>query len=151
MDHQKFLNILEVYDDNINASNELKVFSGDRYERSIDGMKENFTRFGLENNITIFHGDAETLDYLKPGDVSCIVTNPPYGMRIANPGVVKALYKNLARSCADKHIEEIVAITPRRHQWITSFTSNGYKLDFMQRFYFGRLNVYMMRLKAKTD
>lgn len=149
LDYQKFLKTVEVYKDNILHDNKITILAGDRYQRSVDGMKQNFSLFGFENEISVFHGDAEFLDYLNPGDVNCIVTNPPYGMRIGNPGVVKALYKNFARTCADKHIDEIVAITPRRHQWITSFTSNGYKLDFMQRFYFGRLNVYMMRLKAK--
>ena len=151
LDYQEFLKRCELYKENVMNNNELEIMAGDRYPKSIAGMKQNMAFLGVENDITIHHGDAEDLTYLNIGDAPCIVTNPPYGMRIGNPGIVKALYKNFARSCAEKQVEEITAITPRRHHWIVSFTSHGYKVDYMQRFYFGRLNVFMIRVKAKTN
>lgn len=146
LNYENFLNILELYKAKALPSNDIDIRSADRYEKSVAGMQQNISQFGLDDEIRIHQGDAENLNYISKGEISCIVTNPPYGMRIANPGVVKALYKNFARACAEKEINEIVAVTPRRHHWIVSFTSQGYKLNFLQRFYFGRLNVFMLRL-----
>ncbi len=148
LNYENFQKLLEVYKDKVLPASDCDIRSADRYERSISGMEQNITHFGLENDIRIQPGDAENLDYLEKGEAPCIVTNPPYGMRIANPYVVKMLYTNFARACMNKEVKEIVAVTPRRHHWIVSFTSQGYKLNFMQRFYFGRLNVYMMKLSV---
>ena len=148
---KEFQNVLEVYRGNTLPENKYRIISADKYAKSVTGMRQNFSGFGLENDIRAVQGKADHLSYIEPGEMPCIVTNPPYGMRIGNPQVVKALYSNFARACAEKQVEEVVAITPRRHHWIVSFTSNGYKLDHLQRFYFGRLNVYLMRLKADKN
>ena len=146
LEHDEFLKIRDDYKAGITDHCDINIQAADRFYKSVTGMKENFAHFGLLDDIRLHRGNAENLRYINPGEVKCIVTNPPYGMRIANPGVVKALYKNFARACAEKEIEEIVAVTPRRHHWIVSFTSQGYKLNYLQRFYFGRLNVVMLRL-----
>lgn len=121
-----------------------RILASDRYSKSISGMKSNFRHLGLEADILVQTGRAESLHYVQPGQYPCVVVNPPYGVRMGSPQRIKQLYSQFARACADKQIKEVAALTPRKDSWIKSFIHVGYHITMVQRVLFGRLNAYMI-------
>ncbi len=124
------------------------IRAGDRFMKSVSGMKQNLAHFGWENNVTLYHGIAENLNYLEDDAVKCIVTNPPYGLRIGSPHVIDLIYQNFAQACARKGIREVTALTPRKRSWLSSFRKAGYKEDLCMKITFGNLPVFIIRVKS---
>jgi len=87
---------------------ELEVMAADVSLKNVEGMKANVRAEGAE--VTVFHGDARTLNYVKKGEVDVIITNPPYGIRMGNPRAIKHTYYAFANSVKEKKIEEVVSI-----------------------------------------
>lgn len=123
----------------------IKVLAADRFRKNVDGMIRNFRHFGVESHITAIQGLAETLDYIDRGDFDCIVTNPPYGMRIGSVKLTEQLYRNFAKACASKQSREVIALTPLKKTWIRSFMENGYSISHSRLTQYGNLHVNILK------
>ena len=73
------------------------------------------------------------------------MTNPPYGLRLANPDIVDKLYLRFARAAADQGIEEIVVLTPRKAAMQYALGRAGYKPVHTRRVLYGRLSTALIR------
>ncbi len=125
------------------------IHAADRFMKSIDGLKANLHHLDLRDKVTIHHGIAENLNYLPKDTVRCVVTNPPYGLRIGRPFVIDLIYKNFALACARKGIHEVTALTPRKRSWVSAFENAGYTEEVCMKIVFGRLQVFLLKVARK--
>lgn len=123
----------------------IRVTGADRFMKNVTGMKQNAARFGIQDHIKIRQGLAETLSYIEKGEYDCIVTNPPFGMRIGSTRITEQLYRNFAKACAEKEVREVMGLTPLKRTWISSFMENGYSIAHSRIVLFGNLHVTFLK------
>ncbi len=117
----------------------------DKYPRSVEGMRGNFAEQGLADDIRVWEDMAETLDGIEVGEYDTLVTNPPYGIRIGNPRVVRRLYDAFPMAALDKGIREIVVTTPRRTFICEALTGAGYDVVETREIRYGGLWSWIVR------
>ena len=111
------------------------------FEKHLRGARKNAESAGVSDTVAFKKGDAAKLeDY---ADV--IVTNPPYGNRIANPRVVHRLYNDFAKRAAELGIPRITTITSRWKWMESALTSAGYKIEKSKFVLYGRLHTHLIR------
>jgi tRNA (guanine6-N2)-methyltransferase len=86
---------------------ELRLVGVERFRKHLRGAKLNSNKAGVADTIDYIQGDATKL-CLKQADV--LVTNPPYGLRIARKGIIEELYEGFLKSAKDV-VDRIVVIT----------------------------------------
>ncbi len=113
------------------------------YRKHVRGFEENARSACVYDTVKIIQGDATKLE--EEADV--IVTNPPYGNRIANPRVVRELYFGFARRAAELGIPRIVTITSR-WKWMEDALQNaGYRIDKSKFVLYGKLHTHLIRAR----
>ncbi len=96
----------------------------ERFRKHLRGAKMNSSVAGVVDTIDYVQGDATRLP-LKRGDV--IVTNPPYGLRIAKKGIIEELYEGFLRS-AKGVVKRVVVITAEHRIMKEKAMKLGYKI-----------------------
>lgn len=127
---------------------ETKLGACDKYPRSVEGMRGNFAAQGLFDDIHAWEDMAETLDRVEVGEYDTLVTNPPYGIRIGNPRVVRRLYDAFPKAAMDKGIREIVVTTPRRAYICDGLIAAGYEIAESRQIRYGGLWSWIVRAIA---
>ncbi len=78
-----------------------KITCMDKDPRHIEGARLNAAAARVESRIDFRVGDARRMhEILGESSVDVVVTNPPYGIRLGDPGAVRSLYTAFARSLA---------------------------------------------------
>ncbi len=124
---------------------DVRICSADRFRKNLNGMRMNFEAVGVGSELFSCLGNAETLDYIGRGEYSLVVTNPPFGLRIANPSVVRRLYEKFPKAAAKKGIEEIVMLTPKRRVVAQCLENAGYEISHCRRILYGRLESFIVK------
>ncbi len=72
----------------------MKIRGVEKFRKHLEGAKANARSAGVADTIEFTLGDATRLE----GSYDCIVTNPPYGLRIARKGIIAKLYGRFAEA-----------------------------------------------------
>lgn len=94
-----------------------RVIGVDWESEAVDGARRNAVHNGLSDRISILHGDARALhSLLSPGSVDIIVTNPPYGIRLAKTTDFRSLYGRFLEAAYEvlKPAGKLVVLVGRR-------------------------------------
>ncbi len=75
-------------------SDKMEIYGIEKFRKHIEGARRNAENAGVADTIDFRLGDATKMS----GVYDCIVTNPPYGLRIARKGVIKDLYEGFCRA-----------------------------------------------------
>ncbi len=65
----------------------------EKFKKHLEGAKQNAENAEVKECIKFFHGEIEKIKLNQ--EFSCIITNPPYGIRIGKKGTIPKLYENL--------------------------------------------------------
>ncbi|MEM5803733.1 MAG: THUMP domain-containing protein [Candidatus Aenigmatarchaeota archaeon] len=109
-------------------SNNIKIIAGDKSQTCINGAKENASINKLQDFIEFKILDATKLEkYIS--NVDKIVTNPPYGVRIAKKVNLKDFYKRFLLSANNVLNERMVIITLKANMFRNIvFSTKKYKI-----------------------
>lgn len=102
----------------------------------------------LAGRIEFIHGDATRLkEYLEPESVDVVVSNPPYGIRMGDPGFVRRLYKRLAPSLYNAMSPggRAVLITADAGSLARELSKAGFKITHRRRVRHGDLWAMIIR------
>ena len=110
----EFRKVREKYNSLIEEK-ELKIEGCDLFKKHVDGAKLNAERAGVK--IKFFRGDATKIKL----DYDVIITNPPYGLRIASKGVVKKLYEGFAENLKRGNWRKLVMLTAESKLFLEYF------------------------------
>ncbi len=72
------------------------------------------------------------------------VFNPPYGIKVANPRVVRRLYHGLARTLARVVEDTVVTVTPRKGWMVEAMEEHGFRLVHDRWVRHGGLDVRLL-------
>ncbi len=76
-----------------------RVLGFDHDREAVDGARHNSTQNALQHRIAVQHADARGIHQLiEPGSVDAIVTNPPFGIRLARRADFRSLYGRFLES-----------------------------------------------------
>lgn len=78
----------------------IKIFASDINENFLEGAKKNAKAAKVENLINFKIADARNLDKFYNFEIDKIVTNPPYGVRIAKEKNLKSLLSKFLESAS---------------------------------------------------
>ncbi|MFW7381051.1 MAG: THUMP domain-containing protein [Oligoflexus sp.] len=117
---------------------------GERSPKKVAGTALNLERLNLKEQVTLVHGNARRLSYLKPRH-PLVVTNPPYGIRVMRPSEVDELYRDFADALLHAEVQEVVAITPKKHSWLDSFAKAGYHLISIREILYGDMPAFIIK------
>ena len=109
----------------------------EKYGKHVAGARKNAESAGVEDTVTFKVGDASKIDV----DADIIVTNPPYGQRIARPKVVSELYYKFAESAAERNIPKITTVTSRWKWMEDALQQAGYKIKKNFFVLYGKLHT----------
>jgi len=92
--------------------------SGERYElrgfdlceKHVRGAVKNAKNAGVGDTVSFWVGDACKKESY-PEEIGTVVTNPPYGLRIASKKFIEKIYEKFTRTLADLGFERLVLIT----------------------------------------
>ncbi|GIX06988.1 MAG: hypothetical protein KatS3mg115_1391 [Candidatus Poribacteria bacterium] len=124
---------------------DVRIGACDHSPKNVRGMLANFQAFGIAGEVRVWQDDARLLKGVQAGEYRLIVTNPPYGLRIGNPRVVRELYRAFPLAAQDRGVEEIVLITPQRGWAQESLEAAGYRITETFRFLYGSLETFLLR------
>ncbi|MFP4329344.1 MAG: methyltransferase [Alkalispirochaetaceae bacterium] len=80
---------------------DLEILGSDYDEQSVEGARANAAACGLADRVALFGANAlERSKTVEPGSVSAIVTNPPFGVRMAKETNMRAFYHAFLREAA---------------------------------------------------
>ncbi len=103
-DQQEFQRIKDEFDSNIQKF-KVDVHGCDLFRKHVEGAKLNAKEAGVDVNF--FVGDATKVNL----DYDVIVTNPPYGLRIASKKVLDKLYRGFAENLLKSSWKKLVVMT----------------------------------------
>ena len=103
---------------------DLNLVGVERFRKHLRGAKINSEVAGVADTIDYVQGDATRL-CLKRADV--IVTNPPYGLRIARKGLIEELYEGFLKSAVN--VDRIVVITAEHKILKEKAEKLGYRFE----------------------
>ncbi len=115
---------------------DLNLVGVERFRKHLIGAKMNSERAGVLDTIDYIQGDATRL-CLKRGDV--IVTNPPYGLRIARKGIIERLYEGFLESA--RVVNRLVVITAEHRILREKAERLGYRIEEEKWVRYGGLNT----------
>jgi tRNA (guanine6-N2)-methyltransferase len=73
--------------------NKMELHGVEKFKKHLDGAIRNAESAGVIDTVDFRQGDATKLD----GIYDCIITNPPYGLRIASKRMIKNLYEKFIK------------------------------------------------------
>ncbi len=115
----------------------------DKSARHIDGAEMNAKAALVHNRIRFLVGDATSLsDYFKEIDI--ITTNPPYGIRLGKPSLVKQLYYKFVLSL-EKIVKKRVTVITTEHKFFEEQLMRiGWRIIHNRRVMHGNLYPYII-------
>ena len=122
---------------------DLSLVGVERFRKHLRGAKINSEVAGVANTIDYIQGDATRL-CLKGADV--IVTNPPYGLRIARKGLIEELYGGFLKSAKDI-VDRIVVITAEHRIMKEKAEVLGYRIEEERWVKYGGLDTKVFVLR----
>lgn len=122
----------EVFENDV----DLNLVGIERFRKHLIGARMNSDRAGVLDTIDYVQGDATRL-CLKKGDV--IVTNPPYGLRIARKGMIEKLYEGFLESAS--FASRLVVITAEHKILREKAERLGYRIEEERWVRYGGLNT----------
>lgn len=135
-------------DSSIDWGRELRILGSDRFKKHVEGARKNAKMLKLDEKLQFFKLNVRNLSK-RVGEVDTIVTNPPYGLRIANPVEVKRVYEDFMRE-ASKILKEdgvIVLLSPRDDFIEPSASNYGFRYNFKRKIEYGKLPVFIYRYR----
>jgi len=123
------------------------VHGVERFPGHVLGATGNIKAAGLTEHVVIHAGLAEETDLLLPrrreDDVRqrLVVTNPPFGRRVANPRQVDAIYRAVTLSWARADVRRVVTLAERAASMADSLTAAGYTIERRSRAVYGATPV----------
>ena len=116
----------------------------EKFEKHLKGAVENARNAGVEDTIKFRLGDATAIE----GSYDCIVTNPPYGLRIGSKRIVKKLYEKFVQRVAEcMHTEsKFVIITPEEKILTRATKMAGLKIKEKMNVMYGGLRVKIFKI-----
>ena len=86
----------EKIDEKINRDIDVEIYAFDKFIKHVRGAEANATRASVRNLIKFARVDLEWLDVkMEEKSVDVIVTNPPYGLKVADPEEAEKCHKLL--------------------------------------------------------
>lgn len=80
---------------------QIDLSGSDRYEEATEGSQQNMAHFGLADRIPITQVDVRDLSqYIDAESLDYVVTNPPFGLRMAQKVDLKAFYLHALQEIA---------------------------------------------------
>ena len=107
----------------------------EKFRKHVEGAKRNAENAGVSNLINFDVGDVKDVK----GSYECIVTNPPYGLRIARKGVIKKLYDTLCKTLKRCLIGKAVLITSEDKVMEKCLKENSLKVEHERYVKYGGL------------
>lgn len=92
------------------------VFGVERFRRHLRGAHDNARRAGVWDRLRFIGGRAEQLDRVGPLDAyrgATVVTNPPFGRRVASVATIERLYRDAAAAFARAGVARVVTLAER--------------------------------------
>ena len=96
---------------NSSAAPRLQIYGYDIDALSVKIAQANSTRAGLERHVHFAKSDFRTLDFSKMSNTT-IITNPPYGERLATTEEAAAIYRDLGEKFRQTTESSLYIITP---------------------------------------
>ncbi|HEX28485.1 TPA: class I SAM-dependent RNA methyltransferase [Candidatus Poribacteria bacterium] len=127
-----FSQIMAQIDGGIRWGIELRIYGSELFEKHVEGAIMNAHSAGVEDKVKIYRHDVSALSELfRPGSVDVIVTNPPYGMRIADVKRAAEIHRSLLRSGFDLLREggRMVLVTTHKNLIFSVAENLGFKID----------------------
>ncbi|NPA86652.1 MAG: class I SAM-dependent RNA methyltransferase [Candidatus Diapherotrites archaeon] len=118
------------------------IYGADLFWKHVRGCGENVRSAGARR-VSCLRWDATRLEEL-PFTPKYVVTNPPYGLRIARPEVVYELYREFARSAKAAGVERIVLITTKWKKMLESLEGAGFSAEVKGEILYGKLPVKLI-------
>ncbi len=106
----------------------------ERFPGHVHGAVGNIGRAGMTNHVVVHSGLAEETHELLPARVDgderdrLVVTNPPFGRRVASPRQVDAIYRGAAESWARADVRRVVTLAERAASMTESLTAAGFEI-----------------------
>ncbi len=97
----------------VESKGRFEIHGVEKFRKHVEGAMENAKSAGVSDFVKIRVGDATRLE----GVYDCIVTNPPYGLRIARKGLIKKLYDGLCgamKRCMHENSRAVVITAEHR-------------------------------------
>ncbi len=116
----------------------------ERFRKHIFGGIKNACAAGVSDTVHFIHGDATRI-CVKHADF--VVTNPPYGLRIARKGVIEKLYGGFLKALKDVVSERVVVITAEDRILREKAIENDYEIENELWVKYGGLNTRVFLLK----
>ncbi|ADC65692.1 putative RNA methylase [Ferroglobus placidus DSM 10642] len=91
---------------------ELKLYGMEKFKKHVEGARKIAEYVGIP--VTYIQGDARKLDEYFDS-IDFIVTNPPYGLRIARKGIIEDLYSKFLESASKVLEKKLVMITAEKN------------------------------------
>ncbi len=127
----------------LECHDEIMLLGIERFRKHILGGIRNAERAGVGDTVHFIQGDATKL-CVRSADI--IVTNPPYGLRIAKKGVIEELYYGFLKSARDV-AEKVVVITAEIEFMKNSISKNDYEVLEERWVKYGGLDTKVFVLK----
>ena len=93
---EKFREIFEKIKERKPKIEESFGYGFEKFKKHVEGAKRNAESAGVSEATEFWVGDATNLESYR-GDFETIVTNPPYGLRIASKRMIEKLYDRFAK------------------------------------------------------
>ncbi len=95
----------------------MEIHGIEKFKKHISGAIKNAENAGVADTIEFVLGDATKLE----GTYDCIITNPPYGLRIARKGVISSLYEKFCRAAKNcMHEDSKLVVITAEHKLFRS-------------------------------
>ncbi len=151
LERQPFIDPYDVKDirrelaSNISPEIDVMATGVELYKKHVKGFEANARSACVFDTITIKQGDARQISE----EVDVIVTNPPYGQRIANPRVVRELYYEFTKRAADIGVPTVVTITSRWKWMEDALQEAGYGIEKSKFVLYGKLHTHLIRARLR--
>ena len=90
---------------------DLKLYGIEKFRKHVEGAKRIAEHVGID--VKYIQGDARKLDSYFDS-IDYIITNPPYGLRVARKGVIEDLYSKFLESASKILRKRLVMITAEK-------------------------------------
>ncbi len=121
----------------------LRLVGVERFRRHVEGALQNVRAAGLGGRIVVHCGLAERCDeLLRPGERPLwVVTNPPFGRRVASVRRVARLYREAAAAWARLRAARVVTLAERGEPMAEALEAAGFALRRRLPAVYGRTPV----------
>ncbi len=122
----------------------MKLLGIEKFRKHLRGAVLNSKKAGVYDTIDFVQGDATRM-CVK--DVDVMITNPPYGMRIARKGIIENLYRGFLK-CSKDITDEIIVITAEHKILREKALDIGYSIRDEIKVKYGGLDAVIFILKS---